>query len=407
MRKLAERLQLAQQAEESQDVSSQNHYDNSSVVVVKEAQELLRLIPPEPGHNGMDVFGKEISRKLAREAQIRLGQNVRQEEDVIYATCDGKIEYANGKVWVEPKCEILGNVDFSVGNIDFPGDVHVSKNVLDLFKVYSGNDVEVLGVAEAAEIHAQRDLVVKGGIAGKDKGIFWAGRDLQSKYIINAKVQAGRNIEVEKEIIQCDLVCQGRLIMENGNLIGGCTVATGGATVKMLGSAANIKTILELGMDQELREQYQQFAPQIQQYRQKAKKDKQVAETLLQNQKYITCEQKEKATELLYQASDLEDSVEQMLEQLRQITLKNKETTLPEVVVSGALYLGCVIRFPRIETTITNALAGPVKIIPRKVDGVLNIVAVDEQTSSVHDLGGTPWEEKFWGNLDKLLRSEK
>jgi uncharacterized protein (DUF342 family) len=394
-----------QQAEESQDASGQSYYDHSSIVVAKEGQELLRLIQPEPGQNGVDVFGKEIPRKLATEAQLHLGPNVRQEGDTVYATRNGKVEYAGGKVSVEPKLEIRGNVDFSTGNIDFPGDIHVGKNVLDLFTIRSGNDIVVQGVAEAAEIHAQQDLVVTGGMAGRDKGIFSAGRDLKSKYITNAKVQAGRNVEVEKEIVQCGLVCRGRLLIGNGNLVGSRTVAMGGATVKTLGSEANVKTILELGIDQELQERYQELAPQIQQRRRKAEKVKQAVEPLLQNQKQLAAEQKEKATELLYQASELEESAEQMIEQLRQIARKNEEHTLSEVVVSCTIYPGCVIRFPRVQTAITTVLSGHVKILPRKIDGDLRIVAVDEQSGSEHDLGGTPWEVEYWKNLDKLLRS--
>jgi hypothetical protein len=395
------------QESETSSVSSENYYDRTCVVVGKEGQELLRLIQPQSGQNGVDIFGKEILRKLASETQIGLGPNVRREGDIVYATCSGKVEYTNVKVWVEPRFEIPGNVDFSVGNIDFPEDVHIGKNVLDRFKVSSGNDIVVQGTAEAAEIHAKRDLVVKGGITGKDKGIFSAGQDIKSKYITNSKVQAGRNIEVEKEIVQCDLVCQGRLIIKNGDLIGGRTVATGGATIKTLGSAANIKTVLELGINGKLQEQYQELAPQIRQNRQKAEKVKQVVEPLLQNQKHLTSEQKEKATELLFQAGNLEDSAEQMIEQLRQITRKNEETALAELVINGTIYPGCVIRFPRVQATITMALSGPMKIVPRKVDGVMRISALDERTGSAHDLGATPCDAEFWENLDKLLRPGK
>jgi len=398
-------LEPDHQPEESQEASRHSHYDRSSIVVVKEGQKLLRLLPPEQGQNGVDVFGEEIPRKLTTEAQLHLGPNVRQEDDIVYATCNGKVEYSNGKVWVDSMLEISGNVDFSIGNIDFPGDIHIGKNVLDLFQIKGGADIVVCGAVEAAEIHAQQDMVVTGGIAGKDKGIFSAGRDIKSKYITNAKVQAGRNIEVTKEIVHCDLVCQGRLIIENGDLIGGHTIATGGATVKTLGSEANVKTIIELGIDHELQEKYREFAPEIQQRRRKAEKVKQVVEPLLQNQKHLSFEQKEKATELLFQADELEDSTEQILEQLRQINRKNEEHTLPEVVVSGAIYSGCVIRFPRVQTTITTALSGPVKIVPRKVDAALRIVVVDERTGLVQDLGGNPWEGEFWENLDKLLRS--
>ena len=36
-------------SEETQEESRQSHYDRTSIIVVKEGQELLRLLPPEPG----------------------------------------------------------------------------------------------------------------------------------------------------------------------------------------------------------------------------------------------------------------------------------------------------------------------------------------------------------------------
>ncbi|MBN1435488.1 MAG: DUF342 domain-containing protein [Sedimentisphaerales bacterium] len=395
-----------QQADESGEPSRQSHYNRSSIIMATEGQELLRLIPPGQGENGTDVFGKEIPRKLATDAKIHLGPNVRQEGDTIYATCSGRVEHTDGKIAINPKLVIPGNVDFSVGNIDSPGDVEIGKNVLDLFKVCGGNDIDIQGVAEAAEIHAQRDLAIRGGVAGKDKGVFTAGRDFRSKYVTNAKVKAGGDVEVGKEIVQCDLSCGGRLIVENGDLIGGHTFAIGGAVIGNLGSESNVKTVLEVGIHHDLRRQYETLVPEIEKRRVKANKVTEIVTPLLQNQKHLTAEQKEKATELLYQASELEDTAEQMLEQLRHLAPSHDETTYPEVVINGVVYPGCVIRFPRVEMRIAAALSGPIRIVPRRIEGILSIVAIDVASGSTHDLNGTPSEKGFWLHLDKLIRTD-
>ena len=46
------------------------------------------------------------------------------------------------------------DVDFSVGNVNFGGEVLIIRNVIDCFKVRSESTVTVQGVIEAAEVHA-------------------------------------------------------------------------------------------------------------------------------------------------------------------------------------------------------------------------------------------------------------
>ncbi|MCP4709423.1 MAG: DUF342 domain-containing protein [Planctomycetes bacterium] len=382
----------------------QSHYDRTDIVTVTKDQQVIRLVPPIPGTNGQDVYGKEIPRKLAREVRVRLGTNVRQEQEYIISDCDGVLEYKGDKVWVNSKLEIAGNVDFSVGNIDFSGDIFISKNVQDLFKVRSGNDIVINGVAEAAEVHADQDLEVVNGMTGKDKGIFSAGRDLKGKYITNAKVQAGHNIEIRTEIVQSQVVCGGQLIVEHGSLVGGRIVAAGGVKVKDLGSEANVKTIIEVGIDEDVRTKYDEVADEVKLRRLKAEKVRKVVEPLLQNQKHLTADQKEKATELLYQASELEDSAEQMVEELREVVKLSEERTVAEIEVFGKVYSGVTIRFPQVETAITKTLSGPVKIAPRKIDGSLRVASVDDQSGNVRDLGAMPFDNEFWESLEELLR---
>lgn len=390
---------------ENEQNQTQSFYDRSDIVNVEKGQELVKLIPPQAGEDGLDVYGKAIPHKLGREVQLKLGPNVEQKADIVYATTSGKLEFSLEKISVNEILEIAGNVDFSVGNIHFPGDVVIRKNVLDLFKVHSESTIAVHGVVEAAEIQAGKDVVCTGGVAGKEKGVIIAGGEIQCKYITNAKVRAGKNIIVHTEIVNCDLICKGSVTIENGKLVGGNTIATGGLKAKILGSDAGVKTRIEVGADDELRQTFERVAPEIKVLRHKATKVRQVVEPLLRNQKVLNAEQKEKATELLYTSYELDEKAENLIQELRKADEIAKERAVALVEVLGDVYSGVMLFFPRLEAMITQPLKGPVKFEPRKIDGTLQIAAVDCNTGSTYAIHSGHTSDEFWNKLDELLSS--
>jgi len=386
---------------------AKSFYDQTQIITVEMNQEILRVVPPTTGKDGIDIYGQKIARKLGREAQISLGVNVERKGDLIVAGCAGKLDFSGNKVAVFPKLEIAGNVDFAVGNIDFSGEVLIAKNVLDLFKVKSSSTITVQGLVEAAEISAGQDLIVLGGIAGKEKGIFSAGQNLKSKYITNAKVMAGGNITARVEIVNCELTCGGTVLVESGPLVGGTVISKGGVNAKQLGSEAGVKTLLDVGFDAQLKQFCLEMAPEITLRRRKADKIRQTVEPLMRNIKYLNPEQKEKATELLYQAEELEDSVKEMIQKLRIKYEETLKTAVQEVQVAGTIYQGVTIRFPRVQTTITEPLTGPLKIIPREIHGLWRVLAIAGSTSSEHELKSGANADPFWETLHQILFADK
>jgi len=382
---------------------NKSFYDQSHIITVEKNQEILRVVPPAAGKDGVDVFGQSIPRKLGREAQIKLGLNVEQKGAILVAAVAGKLDFSNNKVSVFPKLEIPGNVDFAIGNIDFSGEVLIGKNVLDLFKVKSSSTITVQGLVEGAEITAGQDIIAVGGIAGKEKGICSAGQNLKSKYITNAKITAGANITAHTEIVNCELNCGGTIIVENGPLVGGNAIAKGGIQVKQLGSEGGVKTLLDVGFDAELKQLCMQTAPEITLRRRKADKIKQTVEPLMRNIKYLNPEQKEKATELLYQAEEMESSVKEMIQKLRNKYEETLKTAVPEVLITNTIYNGVTIRFPRVQTTITEPLTGPLKIVPREIHGLWRVLAIACSTNSEHELKSGANADPFWETLHQIL----
>jgi len=62
-------------------------------------------------------------------------------------------------------------VDFVTGNIFFNGNVVVCGTVLDGFEIKADGDIIVSKIVESATLTAGRDVIVKGGVLGRGKGL--------------------------------------------------------------------------------------------------------------------------------------------------------------------------------------------------------------------------------------------
>ena len=77
--------------------------------------------------DGMDLRGKLILAKRGRDLVPLRGKGFQRSEDGLTYTSlmDGKIEMTNERITILPVYEVSGDVDLSIGNIDFRGDVIV------------------------------------------------------------------------------------------------------------------------------------------------------------------------------------------------------------------------------------------------------------------------------------------
>ena len=393
--------------DENDKVSTQSHYERSSVVQVQPEQALLRLISPVDGKDGVDVCGKPIARKLASKPEVKLGPNVRRSEDLVVADCLGVFEYENSRVSVREQLDIPGNVDFSVGNVDYQGDIQIGGNILDLFEVSSKGSVTVHGVIEAAVVDVESDLIVNGGIAGKDKGIVRVGGNVSAKYISNANLTVAGNVSAHKTIMQAELVCEGRITSDHASLVGGTVRALGGIIIKELGSDANVPTTVEIGIEPKLAELCPAVAAKVDACIAKSQKIKQMVDPLLANLKRLSPEQKEKATELSFQAEELIDTCRDDLEQLCELIERTQERSKPEITVQGVLYPGVTIRFPRVEVTITEPLKGPIRIAPEVKALSWHVFATEVNSEHSVNLVARPDGQDHWDTMDRMLEARK
>ena len=234
-----------------------NYKDMNLIESIVKGQKLAELIPPIPGKPGRNLVGAELKAIDGRPAVIPKGRNVVLSSDAqeLYADIDGQLLYADGKISVFATHEVMADVDNSTGNIKFIGNVTIRGNVLSGFEIEAGGNIEVSGVVEGAILKAGGDIILKRGMHGIGKGILNAGGDIIAKYIESASVVAHGDIKAEA-IMHSDVNCGNKLELggRKGLLVGG-TVRVGRLVeLKILGSQMSTATVLEVGVDPNLRE---------------------------------------------------------------------------------------------------------------------------------------------------------
>ncbi|MDK2809311.1 MAG: uncharacterized protein PWR27_20 [Petroclostridium sp.] len=227
---------------------------------------LITAIPPTPGTPGKNVFGEEVPAIPGKPVVLPKGKNVEISEDgqKLLASIDGQVVVADKKVNVYAIYEVSGNVDNSVGNIDFVGNVVVKGNVLTGFSIEAGGTVEVQGVVEGAVIKAKGDIILHRGMQGLNKGVLVAGGSIVSKYIEHSNLTAAGDIKCEA-IMHSNVQCGGTLELggKKGLIVGGTAKARKEIIAKVVGSPMATVTELEVGADPAQRERYKALKEEI------------------------------------------------------------------------------------------------------------------------------------------------
>jgi len=163
----------------------------------------------------------------------------------------GLVMFHNNVLEVVEVFSVDSDVDFSTGNINFNGTVLVNGDIKEGFEVKAAGDIVVKGNVESARIEAGRDVIIRGGVISKGKGLVSAGRNISADYVQNARIEAQGTITLGNFAVNSYLCTSQKLIMKTkrGAVIGGEVYAQKGLDVRTLGSDAGIKTFVEAGTD--------------------------------------------------------------------------------------------------------------------------------------------------------------
>lgn len=237
-------------------------YSIGQIANIKKGQLIAKRIRAIEGEPGKDVSGKILPARKGKEAYLKPGKNVvlDEEKNMVYAAIDGQVVITDqDKINVFPIYEVNGDVDFSIGNIDFFGTVVVRGNVPDGFKIHAAGDIKIYGNVEGAELVAKGDILIQQGILGHRKSFVQSDSNIKTSYILDGKVQAGENIEVTQSIMHSEVSAGKKVICKGvkGLIVGGRIQAGESVVATSIGNQMATQTQIEVGVNPLLRKELQ------------------------------------------------------------------------------------------------------------------------------------------------------
>lgn len=310
---------------------------------------LATRIPLIEGEEGTDVFGNPIPAVRGKDTTLPKGKNTEEGKDpnTLVAIAEGQPKLLGGKVIVDELLDIRGDVDLSTGNIDFVGSVIIRGAISAGFKVKAGDSVTCLDVVEGAEIEAGGDVVLKWGMKGQNRGVIKAGGDVMAKFLESCKVIAGGSVIVEDFIMNSDIraTTEIRCSGKKGWISGGRLSAGEEVNCKVIGNESGVKTEVEVGIQPQLRVDYQalkirlsEIAPKLEMM---SKTYRQLEE--LKKKGALSDEKEEMRYKIMNALSQLEREFEQGEKQVAEIKKILSSSHGGKIVVSGIVYSGIII----------------------------------------------------------------
>lgn len=339
---------------------------------------LATLTPVDYGKPGIDVCGNVIRPNKVNNRVLRHGNKVYLSPDgtKMFSEVDGHVSLTEGRVFVSDTYEVHADVDASTGDIEYDGNVVVRGNVITGFSLRAKGDIEVNGVVEGAYIEAGGQIVLKRGMQGMNKGILRAGGNIITKFLENAEVIAGGYVSTES-ILHCKVSAKGDIIVggRRGFVTGGEIRSGSMISVKTAGSNMGTMTLLEVGIDPKIIEEFRDLEKKIASMM--ADKEK-LAQALIMFRKklqqglQITDEKKEYLKQVTQNNILLETQIKEAKKRYDDLRIEMDNNSSGVIKVSDIVYPGTklvisnVIHYIRSETHHSKFIRdrADIKVIP-------------------------------------------
>ncbi len=363
-----------------------DHYNRTMLIVVKAGQRIGKVQEATNGSDGIDVCGNTIPAKPGKQHPIAFDPKTIEshESGAVIAKIAGQLIIEHESFHISPTLTVEGYADYSTGNIDFPGNVEIHKGVRDCFQICSGKSITVGGLVEAAELVAARDIELLGGIAGREKGIIHAGRDLIARYLNGSTCRVGRDLVVDKEICDCTVVVTGNVNSPSATIIGGHIAALGSCQIAQLGSEGGTHTVISLGRADTLDGFIGKSLDLIKKLNGKASSAQTQIKELRESQDASSMKA-EMMTSLQFEVSEAEAKIMTLKTALRSTMDLIDSKCEPVLNIQEMLCLNTEIRAGGFKAILKESIRGPLTV---RIDTSGELVVHDQKTGSVLPLKG-------------------
>ncbi|MBN1306281.1 MAG: DUF342 domain-containing protein [Chitinispirillaceae bacterium] len=204
--------------------------------------------PPGLGKPGITVTGEPIAPQPGQDLPLPAGRNTVTSADVmqLHAATTGIVFFDNSLLTVAELLHVDNDVDFSVGNIKYTGDVLIGGNVRPGFTVEAEGSIHIKGEIESATVTSRAgQVIIDRGVVGKGDTVITAKKGITLNFAQDAHLRTEGVVTFEKYLLHCRVVCES--CEGNGHqnsIIGGEIRAEKSISVRQCGSEKGVATKL-------------------------------------------------------------------------------------------------------------------------------------------------------------------
>ncbi|MEE8059694.1 MAG: FapA family protein [Pseudomonadales bacterium] len=359
-----------------EDSGKADQHEIQDFTIVDVGKPVMQRIPATAGTNGSNVLGLMLPAQLGDDkpfATETLGVIVDpNDKNRLIADAKGHPVIMPDGVRVDKTLKV-NNVDLRTGNITLDGSLLVVGEVKADMEINVTGDVIVNGIIDGATVAAGNDITIGGGVIGRElksstahplAAILTSGGNIKARFASFATITAGKNVEVAEYITHCDVVAREKLLVGQaggkGRLFGGKCHAEDGMIANIVGTDADVKTLVSVGIASELQNNCDKLTEK------KATATTQVAQLTVVFKQYMEAHKKQalskeklaKAKTIRNTVTSLKESIEALDKDLAVIKSEIKSAKKSDIIVQKIIYPGVLITVNGVELPIRKQAKG-------------------------------------------------
>ncbi|WP_096199385.1 FapA family protein [Bacillus sp. FJAT-45350] len=350
--------------------SKREHSDNVQQVDLKKVIDIPAVTQEDlvgekmaatEGAPGRTVTDEEVPPQPGKDFILRAGKNTRLSEDrmKVFAIVDGQVSVEKKVIHVYPVYEINGDIDMSVGNIDFVGNVNIRGSVPAGFSIKAKGDIRIHGTVEAATLESNGSIFVSQGIVAQGGGLIKAKQDLHTSFINQGNIVVDGDIHVTQGIMHSNCTAGGSVYCNEGrgNIVGGVTSAAKDIIAKEIGNSMHTATSLYVGTQKQILEKEKELENIIKEATDEIEKLNKLLQMYeLKAQNGIALSTKERIMKLRVRSTlQLSNSkIEVSQEELKELREQLEDSEKGSVIVEGAIHPNADVNFGKYRRKISS-----------------------------------------------------
>ena len=248
-----------------------DYRERNLFIGVDEGQLLATKVAVTEGLCGINVFGHEVPQIKGKDLNFNPGPEVifNERTGEITAAISGVVSAVNDtSVKISDKLNISGDVDYNTGNLDCRGCVEVSGSIRPDFQVIAGGDMVIGGNIESAQVTGHANVVVRGGMTGKESFIR-AGGSVDILFAESGTIRCGGNLVIRKEVYFCDISSAQDIEFEDAVVLGSKLFSGGSITVANVDTDSSSLSFLAAAVDYGRYERYLERQDEVSELKEK------------------------------------------------------------------------------------------------------------------------------------------